>query len=388
MGFWKDLSDMAGEVVGGVAKVGGDLVEGAAEVAGDLAEGAAEVVGGAAEVVGEVIGGAANIGSQVVEKTIYGAGVAIGVATYITVEGARYLTDGTVRGFDIATDAIIPNKNFMKQEVKALKEAGNRYNLHVEGTQVKALELHELRANKGRNIINRVESYINTLANTPKKLNKAIADYASEYRTFDHTVDEISRQVEETNEAFGKTSGSGALAGVGVAAIAPSAAMAFATTFGTASTGAAISSLSGAAATNAALAWLGGGAAAAGGGGMAAGNTLLALAGPIGWGIGGIALVGSGFMMNKKCLENANEAIKARKEIEVNAANLKLTKGKISEHFKLTESHIKGIKTLLNELKESAPRDYAMFNNDQKLQVGSLVNHITALSGLLNQTIT
>ena len=43
-----------------------------------------------------------------------------------------------------------------------------------------------------------------------------------------------------------------------------------------ASTGTAISSLSGAAATNATLAWLGGGSLAAGGGGMAAGTVVLA----------------------------------------------------------------------------------------------------------------
>ena len=47
------------------------------------------------------------------------------------------------------------------------------------------------------------------------------------------------------------------------------------TTFAAASTGTAISSLSGAAATNAVLAWLGGGAVAAGGGGMAAGAAVL-----------------------------------------------------------------------------------------------------------------
>jgi hypothetical protein len=45
--------------------------------------------------------------------------------------------------------------------------------------------------------------------------------------------------------------------------------------FGTASTGTAIGSLSGAAATNATLAWLGGGSLAAGGGGVALGTTVL-----------------------------------------------------------------------------------------------------------------
>lgn len=72
----------------------------------------------------------------------------------------------------------------------------------------------------------------------------------------------------------------GVSAGVAVAALGPTAAMGIATTFGVASTGTVISTLSGAAATNAALAWLGGGALVAGGGGMAAGNIFLALMGP------------------------------------------------------------------------------------------------------------
>lgn len=52
-------------------------------------------------------------------------------------------------------------------------------------------------------------------------------------------------------------------------------AMWVATTYGTAGTGVAISSLSGAAATNAALAWLGGGTVASGGGGMTAGTLVI-----------------------------------------------------------------------------------------------------------------
>ena len=69
--------------------------------------------------------------------------------------------------------------------------------------------------------------------------------------------------------------GAGVTSGIAVASFAPSAAMWIATTFGTASTGTAISALSGAAATKAALAWLGGGALSSGGGGMAAGSAFL-----------------------------------------------------------------------------------------------------------------
>lgn len=71
------------------------------------------------------------------------------------------------------------------------------------------------------------------------------------------------------------TSTTGTLVGGATTISGQTAAMSLATTFGTASTGTAISSLSGVAATNAATAWLGGGALAAGGGGMAAGTVVL-----------------------------------------------------------------------------------------------------------------
>lgn len=93
--------------------------------------------------------------------------------------------------------------------------------------------------------------------------------------------------------------------------------MGVATTFGLASTGTAISALSGAAATNAALAWLGGGALVAGGGGMAAGQAFLTMAGPAGWAIAAISLAASSLLFlennkDKKHLENLFAAISHR----------------------------------------------------------------------------
>lgn len=64
-------------------------------------------------------------------------------------------------------------------------------------------------------------------------------------------------------------------ASAGAGAAFASGAMLAASTYGVAGTGTAISSLSGAAATNASLAWLGGGTVASGGGGMAAGAAVL-----------------------------------------------------------------------------------------------------------------
>ena len=124
----------------------------------------------------------------------------------------------------------------------------------------------------------------------------------------------------EYKKAEVKAAGQGAAgvgAGVAVVTLGPTVAMGVATTFGVASTGTAISALSGAAATNAALAWLGGGALAAGGGGMAAGSAFLALAGPIGWTIAGLSIIASGLMFfktkgDKERLENVYTLISNR----------------------------------------------------------------------------
>lgn len=94
--------------------------------------------------------------------------------------------------------------------------------------------------------------------------------------------DDRAHQASRTTNALSNKITAALLGGAGGAALggATGAAAAYATfsaaaVFGTASTGAAISGLSGIAATNATLALLGGGALAAGGGGIAAGTLLL-----------------------------------------------------------------------------------------------------------------
>ena len=177
-----------------------------------------------------------------------------------------------------------------KKAIKKLKAAQEDYLLIAENANSKALELYAVRKAAAKEI-ERIEMYINMLANSPKEFAKDIAQVKLEIKDFNRAV-EIEEESAAGNIKGAGTAVAGTVAGGLVASLGPTAAMAIATTFGTASTGAAISALSGAAATNAALAWLGGGALAAGGGGMAAGNAFLALAGPIGWGIAGVLIVG------------------------------------------------------------------------------------------------
>ncbi len=86
---------------------------------------------------------------------------------------------------------------------------------------------------------------------------------------------------------------------------------------GTASTGTAISTLSGAAATNATLAALGGGAISAGGGGMALGTAVLGGA-TLGVGllVGGIIFNFTGSKMSDKADDAYRQAKKAQEDAE------------------------------------------------------------------------
>ena len=182
-----------------------------------------------------------------------------------------------------------------------------------------------------------------------------------------------------------KSAGSGAAgvgAGVAVVALGPSAAMGIATTFGVASTGTAISSLSGAAATNAALAWLGGGAAAAGGGGMAAGNALLALAGPIGWAIAGVALLGSGILLlvadnEKRQLESIFTHISQRDTKSYDLATVEINERvkRITNETGLLDSAIGRI--------QAFGTDYEQMTEAQQYELGSYVNLMEASTQLL-----
>lgn len=196
----------------------------------------------------------------------------------------------------------------------------------------------------------------------------------------------------EYKQAVAKNAGKGAAgagAGVAVVAMGPSAAMGVATTFGVASTGTAISSLSGAAATNAALAWLGGGALASGGGGMAAGSAFLALAGPVGIAIAGVALLGSGIVLlkttkDKKALENIFVAISTRDvksyELAIVELNERIERIK-SETIILNNAikRIKGLGTEYDKMTENEQYELIGYVNLMNSSTQLLVNPILGL---------
>ena len=256
------------------------------------------------------------------------------------------------------------------------------------GEQVRqaSARLHDLRHDVATRIILDVESYVNLLANSPKEFDTSIADLRIESNRFQDVVRQIEIRAARTAPIAGGTGAAGVAAGVGVAALGPSAAMAVATTFGTASTGTAISALSGAAATNAALAWLGGGALAAGGLGMAGGRVLLAMTGPVGWTISGATLVGSGLYLNHRNKRHARQATEERMRVEAETRSLDAALVEIGKIHRVTERHIHGCRSMLIDL-SAAPDDYLEFSDADKKRLAMLINHIQSLSEMLRMEV-
>lgn len=234
--------------------------------------------------------------------------------------------------------------------------------------------------------IDNIESLINSIANTPKEFEEKFEKIEIQRKQFKDSCVFAEKELQAAREAA-SGAGAGIAAGASVAFMGPTAAMWVATTFGTASTGTAISSLSGAAATNAALAWLGGGAVAANGGGMAAGSAFLAMAGPIGWTIAGATLLSSIVLFAKKRTKLNAEKNEEIEQVKKNTIKIKEMDADIKSLLDETMKIKENLNTSFRDCLSMYGKDYTGFNEEQKLMLGSLVNNTMALSALYEHTL-
>lgn len=199
-----------------------------------------------------------------------------------------------------------------KEAIQKLEEAQRKYEQNGRRVNIEAQSLYNQKK-EAIKAIEYTERVLKRQADLDIESFRQIADAKNSIRLFQEAIQNEEKALAPIKDSTGHVVGAGIAGGATGAAIAtlgPTAAMALATTFGTAATGTAISALSGAAAANAALAWLGGGAIAAGGGGIAAGTTVLAMFGPIGWALGGITAGTAGLVVynkNKKIVKEVNE---------------------------------------------------------------------------------
>lgn len=277
------------------------------------------------------------------------------------------------------------NNNLKKEALKIHEKTLAEYNASY-GIMGKSCELlYEIRG-KSVELIKLVQEVVNSIANTPKQFDTELGKIGKELTKFKET-EQYAKEAYDASLKAGVNIVGGTTAGIGIASMAPTALMSIATTFGTASTGTAISALSGAAAQKAAMAWIGRTFAVKEGAGMAAGQAFLALAGPIGWGITaastGISLIS---LTNKnkdvaeKAVKEAKEIAKAREALDETTEKINALKAKTDRLFDDMNREKSKIMSFMN-------LDYLSLREEDKLFLGTLVNHTLSLSQLLNETI-
>lgn len=283
------------------------------------------------------------------------------------------------------------NKSSKKDNNKKLKideqlnTALEQYNVQYIALNDVGMQLFQQRE-KSADLIVYIEELINSIANTPKSFENDFVEIKQNKEAFKSAIEYADEELSAAKKSAAG-GGAGIAAGTAVASIAPTAAMWIATTFGTASTGTAISTLSGAAATNAALAWLGGGALATGGGGMAGGTALLALAGPVGWGIAGASVLTSIALFTRKRIKLKDEKNKELLNVKSNIEKLKEVSAKTDILKEKTYALFTELNNSFIKCISLVGSDYSKLNNNEQLQLGTLVNNTKALSALLKENI-
>ena len=366
--------DDASKTTGSALNEAGKALDRAGKVTGELLSDSVEVIGDVSNKIGNVVsdvsGQAAIVANDTFQQMSEVASGTLNQAGKVATEAKSQIDS-----IDLFNDKL------RSEAVANYHESIHIYNEKATELTNKSTDLYQTR-DKAIKVVKIVEERISKLANKPKEFETKLEEINIEIQNFEDKQLAITQAIKEAELASGSTAATASLSalGVTVATLGPTAAMGVATTFGVASTGTAISSLTGAAANSAALAWLGGG-------GMAAGNAFLAMAGPVGWGIAGLMLtasVGAGVFANKKNEEVAKEALDEQKKIEFLIRQTEKSIIDITELINLIEKQTEGIYLANLSL---IGMDYSIFTKEEKYQAGSLVNSTLSLTEMINKEI-
>lgn len=280
------------------------------------------------------------------------------------------------------------NNSLKKEALKIHEELYDSYNSSYKNMETACGKLYEQRI-ASVEVVRMVEQVINSIVNTPKEFETKMGEISKHLNTFRET-EEYAQEAYQASVKAGASIVGSAAAGLGVAAMVPTAMMGIATTFGSAATGTAISALSGAAAQKAAVAWIGrtfAGFAVKGGAGMAAGQAFLALAGPVGWGITAVSTGASLLSLNKKNKEIAAQAMEEAREIAKAREAIDETIEKVNALKKKTEILFADISKQKEKILGFKDADYRLLSEEEQYFLGTLVNNTNSLAAVINETV-
>lgn len=214
--------------------------------------------------------------------------ILLGAAAATGLEGLKKGIDG-VKNNNEAKEVQKEARDIVDNARNRIKKSREETSYYIENLGREKLEIS---ANELSKFI-RIFSHIKNIDSSEID----ILDEIKNINLFEEKIKEIEKVSLKAKDILGQ-----GIAGVGAGALLGWGTYGGVMALGTASTGTAIGGLSGVAATNATLAWLGGGSLAAGGGGMALGSMVL------GGVIAGPALLLSGSLLSSKAKENLNNA--------------------------------------------------------------------------------
>jgi hypothetical protein len=233
------------------------------------------------------------------------------------------------------------------------------------------------------------DAYMQALTNCPAEFGRTGKTIQKGYQDFEKELEKIQKKAEKRGKgSVDKALTMGTAAGAGAGLFGADLMLAAATTFGTTAAGVSISSLSGAAATNAILAWLGGGTLAAGGAGVVGGEILLSLVGPVGIGCAIVCLVAKGVKVN---IDNKNQALNAEKDAKrrMEALNrLNCIDQNVDSLLRKTKAQSKTVSGNIAVVKRIHKSDYSKFSDREAEQLRLMLNNAQTLASLVTEKVS
>lgn len=230
-----------------------------------------------------------------------------------------------------------------------------------------------------------IEALPDWCAKEVQKINEEISAFRTAVQYEKHPA-EFAKMTDVT----GRTSSyleSGTSASEAIKKIGATAAMAIATVTGTVFSRSALTATTSAAATNAALAWLGGGSIIAGVG-VAGGTTILGLFGPVGL---TAAVLGTGIGTAYKWMKNDKDVQEITQNIEAIRHDTHILLRQCSRLSILMERSENAYTARLlpcrSWLETVNPKDYRQWNEEQKHKLEELFNALSITTQLINERV-